>query len=396
MNRTVGAAAVAIILAIACGNSAQAQLTDLQGNPIDGPRGIETLDQDRAAPGSVPTPNQSYLAKQQQVVVASCMSSLIRELSNTSDWAAGIWTHPRTVVSSPTAWRVTDQSIFLFPRDPRAPHPRITFSNARWDPNASKVTYGEKKVAQDVDVNSAGNTKLIRNDSDAVVHVTYTVTESETNSYASTVTHGLTMNMSVSSETTVGGSYLGVSAEEKVTAEFGVETTSEESQEKSQEGTTEQSVNVEFDAAPAHYYLVTITKEHAVSYQAFTIDGIMDYDIAFKMPGNEGGRLGSHYPGNTVTTTGGIAGFLQFVYGFDTNYPSMQGFYDASYARTKNGIACVADNARRRIQVSGTNQASLESNVDYHIEGLGTSIPDHLKNLPVEDAGDLTTGVDAQ
>ena len=157
-------AAVAIMLAVACGNSAQAQLTDLQGQPIDGPRGIETLDQDRAPFGSAPTPNQSYLAKQQQIVVASCMSSMIRELSNTSDWASGIWTHPTTVVSSPAAWRVTDQSIFLFPRDPRAPHPRVTFTNARWDPDASKITYGEKKIAQDVDVNSAANTKLIRND----------------------------------------------------------------------------------------------------------------------------------------------------------------------------------------------------------------------------------------
>ena len=382
---------IAALVAIACGGAAQEQITDLQGQLIDGPRGIETLDQDRAAPGSAPTPNQSFLAKQQQVVVASCMSSMIRELSNTSDWAAGIWTHPTTVVSSPAAWRVADQSIFLFPRDPRQAHPRITFSNARWDPTASQITYGEKMIGQDVDVDSTGNTKLIRNDSDAAVHVTYTVMESETNSFSSSVTHGLTLNMSVASETTVSGSYAGVSAEEKVTAEFGVERSTEESREKAQEGTTEQSVNVEFDAASGHYYLVTITKEHAVSYQPFVIDGIMDYDIEIQMPGNEGGRLGIHYPGNTVTTTGGVAGFLQFVYGFDTNYPSMQGFYDASYARTKNGIACVADNARRRIQVSGVNQASLESNVDYHIEGLGRTIPDHLKHLPVEDAGDVTT-----
>ena len=390
MKRIFGSALVALLLVAAC--NMRAQQTDLQGNPIDGPRAIETLDQDRAALGSAPTPNQSYLVKQQQIVVASCMASMIRELSNTSDWASGIWEHPTTVVSSPVAWRVTDQSIYLFPRDPRAPHPRITFTKARWDPNSSKIVYGEKKIAQDVDVNSTGNTKLIRNDSDTKVHVTYTVAESETNAFSSSITHGLTMNMSVTSETTVSGSYAGVSAEEKVTAEFGVETSSEESQEKSKEGTTEQSVNVEFDAEPGHYYLVTITKEHAVSYQPFTIDGIMDFDVEIQMPGNEGGRLGSHYPGNKVTTTGGIAGFLQFVYGYDTNYPSMAGFYDASYSRTKNGIACVADPNRRRIQVSGVNQASLESNVDYHIEGLGTSIPDHLKHLPVVDAGDLNSG----
>ena len=386
----------AALIAIACGDAAQAQLTDLQGQPIDGPRGIETLDQDRVAPGSAPTPNQAYLVKQQQIIVASCMASMIRELSNTTDWAAGIWDHPRTVVSSPTAWRVADQSIFLFPRDPRQPHPRITFSNARWDPYSSRITYGEKRIAQDVDVDSTGNTKLIRNDSSTTVHVTYAVSESETNSFSSSVTHGLTLNMSVASETTVSGSYAGVSAEEKVTAEFGVETSTEESREKAQEGTTEQSVNVAFDAQPSHYYLVTITKEHAVSYQSFVIDGIMDFDVEIQMPGNEGGRLGSHYPGNRVTTTGGVAGFLQFVYGFDTNYPTMQGFFDASYSRTKNGLACVADPNRRRIQVSGVNQESLESNVDYHVEGLGDTVPDHLRHLSVEDAGDLTTGGGAQ
>ena len=204
MKRSIYAAAVALILAVACGNSAQAQLTDLQGNPIDGPRGIETLEQDRAAPGSAPTPNQSYLAKQQQVVVASCMSSMIRELSNTTDWAAGIWNHPTTVVSSPTAWRVTDQSIWLFARDPRAPRPRVTFTNARWDPTASKIVYGDKKIAQDVNVDSTGKTKIIRNDSDAIVSVKYEESEDVTNAFSSSsITHGLTMNMSVSSETTV-------------------------------------------------------------------------------------------------------------------------------------------------------------------------------------------------
>ena len=73
-----------------------------------------------------------------------------------------------------------------------------------------------------------------------------------------------------------------------------------------------------------------------------------------------------------MTTTGGIAGFLAVRVWVRYELPKHAGFYDASYSRTKNGIACVADNARRRIQVSGVNQASLESNVDYHVEGLGT------------------------
>ena len=45
MKRSIYAAAVALILSVACGNVAQAQLTDLQGNPVDAPRGIETPEQ---------------------------------------------------------------------------------------------------------------------------------------------------------------------------------------------------------------------------------------------------------------------------------------------------------------------------------------------------------------
>ena len=64
----------------------------------------------------------------------------------------------------------------------------------------------------------------------------------------------------------------------------------------------------------------------------------------------------------------------------------MQGFWDAAYTRTKDGINCVLDPDRRRVQVSGTNQANLESNADYTVESLGQSVPDHLAHLPVEDA----------
>ena len=319
------------------------------------------------------------------------MASMIHELSNTAKWSPGIWTHPHTVVSNPTAWRVTDQSVHLYPTRDHVSWTKIRFTNARWDPTASTVVYGEKKVAQDVNINSSGKTKLIRNDSESIIVVKYAESESVTNSFSSSITHGLTLDMSVSSETTVSGSYAGVSAEEKVTAEFGVETTSEESQAESEEGTTEESVEIEFEAEPGKYYLVTITKEHKTTYQPFTIDGIMDYDIEIITPGNEDGRLGKYYPGKHVTTTGGVAGFLQFVYGYDTNYPAMVGFWDASYRRTKNGIGCVADPNRRRIQVTGVNQESLESNVDFHVEGLGGTVPDHLKDLPVLDAGEVNS-----
>ena len=91
----------------------------------------------------------------------------------------------------------------------------------------------------------------------------------------------------------------------------------------------------------------------------------------------------------SVLQVQGLQGYEQFVRGFDTDYPKMQGFYGSAQSRTKTCIAYVLNPDNRRVQVSGTNQTSLESNADYHVEGLGTDIPDHLAHLPVVDAEDL-------
>ena len=247
-------------------------------------------------------------------------------------------------------------------------------------------------MATDANVASSGKTKIIRNDSDSVVTVSYDETEAVTNSFSTSITKGLTLDMTVSSETTVSGTYAGVSAEEKVTAEFGAETSTEESREKSEEGTHEETISIDFDAAPHQYYLVTITKEHETTYTDFDIDGVMDFDVTLGLGGRHGGHAEHYYPGDTVKLTGGMDGFEQFVRGYDTDYPSMQGAYDHFYSRTTNGINCALDPNRRRITVSGTNQAQLEKNVDYRVQSLGGSIPDHLQHLPVEDADDLAGG----
>ena len=363
-----------------------AQTWDLQGEITDGARDIETLGAQSANPAA---PNQSYLVKQMQGVVAGCLGPMIWELSNGAP--DGTWV--RTVVHTPTDWRITNQ-IYHYRgvvRGQAYTGAYVKFSKARWDPEASAINYGPKRVAQNVNVENAGKTKLIKNDSNADVDVSYDESESITNAFSTSVTQGLTLDMTVSSETTVSGSYAGVSAEEKVTAEFGVEKSTEESREQSEEGTKDESLGIAFTAAPGNYYLVTITKEHEVTYQPFSIDGVMDFDVEIGWGSEGGGRQRARRPSNTVHLQG-VAGLEQFVRGYDTNYPSMAGFWDAAGTRTKNGINCVLDADRRRIQVAGTNQASLESNADYQVESLGHSVPPNLRHLPVEDAGDVGGG----
>ena len=159
--------------------------------------------------------------------------------------------------------------------------------------------------------------------------------------------------------------------------------------EESEEGTHEETISIEFDAQPHNYYLVALTKNHAVTYQPFTIDGVMDFDMELDIRG-PGGRQRHRNPGNVKVQ--GVQGLQQFVYGYDTNYPQMQGFMDEAYTRTKNGLNCVMDPARRRLQISGVNQASLETDADYRVQSLGGTIPDHLGHLPVKDANELTGG----
>ena len=370
------------------------QLYDLQGNPVDGRRPIELL-----AGASAPQPNQSYLAKQMQYRLAACICNIVNDLSGLTISIPGPWHQPWNSVVEPNDWRKNHQRFELkgWPskKDGRwGWGAYVQFSNARWDPDHSKINYGRKRAAQDAVVSSAGKTRLIQNDTDGPLHVHYSESESLTNSYSTSVTQGVTLDLTVTSETTVSGSYGGVDAEEKLTTEFGVSTSKEETHDKATEGTSDSALEIEFDAEPGEYYLITITKEHATTYQDFRIDGIMDFDIeiGFGEGHDPVGRQDKYYPGSPVKVVG-IDGFRQFIYGFDTSAPKIHGYYPKhAWARVQNAVNRILDPAMRHIEVSGTNQASLESNADYHVEPLGKTLPGHLAHLPVEKAGDLADG----
>ena len=279
-----------LAVSLACALSSQVPLTDLQGQALTGPRPIEALNALRVGGGSAPTPNQSLISQSKcRTRMAACIASVVQELSNYARVSPSAWQVPDNVLWKPIGWRIQHQHFDYRPVPGKdhndGPYASVTFSKARWDPTYSKVNYGTKRIAQDVKVSDSAKTKVVQNDSDVSVLVTYTESEAITNAFSTTVTHGLTLDMTTSSETEVGGEYAGVSAKETLTLEFGVTTTDEETREESQEGTSEAAINIEFDAEPRQYYLVTITKEHATTYQPFSIDGVMDFDITIQMPG---------------------------------------------------------------------------------------------------------------
>ena len=335
------------------------------------------------------TPNQSYLVKQMTSKLAACFASFLHEVNNCTEWVPAAWVKPMDVVLYPTEWR-KDKMLLWFRRKAGygGPLNSVEFTNARWDPGKSKLHYGPKRLAKNVQVADNAKTKIIENSSDVEVNVSYEESVEITNSFATSITEGMTLDVTATSETTVSGEYMGVSAEEKVTLEMGISTSKEESKEESEEGTNAEALAIEFTAKPRSFYMIEITKEHQTTYQDFQADGVMDFDVKFHLQGNNRARLWNFFPGNNVSLTG-INGVDQFMKGFDTNYPKMEGFWAKCYGRTKNGINKIIDPNMRRLSIKGTNEATLESNADYKVELLGNKVPAGMDHLKIVDAKDL-------
>ena len=337
---------------------------------------------------SAPIPNQSYLVKQIENKMAACLAALIHDLGAPNVWLPSAWNNAGSLIHTPVHWRKDSQvfSAILYPGH-GSNHPEIQFSNVRLPPGSGSIEYGQKRVAQKVLVNDDGKSKIVENKTDVPISVAYEEAEEVTNSYGSSITKGIVLDMSIDTETTVSGEYAGVSAEEKVSTHFGVSKSEEESRQESHEGTTSEALSIAFEANPRQSYLVTIHKEHETTYQDFSINGIQDFDLTIRLHADHQ-RNQKYCPHGTVNLVG-IEALMQFVFGYDTNYPEMQGYWNKAVSRVRNGINWIAQPENRRIQASGTNEANLEDNVDYKVEQLGGSIPDSLAHLPVVNALDV-------
>ena len=333
------------------------------------------------------SPNQSYVVKEMQLKLAACFAAIISEIGGSAPFIESAWKNTSRVLAPAGSWRKENQQLRFWGGRGSS----VTFSNARWDPDKSDIHYGAKRLAQNVEINEDENSKVIKAGTD--LHVAYEESVELTNSFSSTVTEGMTLDItaSVTSETTVSGSYAGVSAEEKVTASFGVDSSKskEESKEQAEEGTKAQNLSIDFDAEAGHYYQVLVSKEHETTYQDYDIRGVMDFDTEIDFGRSTKSHLSCCKPKGTVKLVG-FAGIQQYLYGYDTDHPEMKDFIKNCYGRTTNAINVLFDQRLRTVSIKGTNQASLESNAEYSVEKLGNTIPEALAYLPVKNAEDLS------
>ena len=349
---------------------------------------------------TVPTPNQSYLVKNMEAKIAACLGVVMADLgANITGRSHDVAPYkPYDLIYYADGWR-KDSESFAFRRHQasRSPLSEVRFVMPRWDSQHSDIKYGKRTLDQNVNENDPSKSKVIRNNTDDLLHVAYEESVELTNSFSSSITKGVTLDISedmeVASEQKVTGEYAGVSAEVGLSEKFGISKSksqsSEEGKEKSEEGTKSETLAIDFDAKPRVYYLVEVTFEHEKTRQPFDIDGIMDFDFAlvFNDPIHSGphGRL---FKGTTKIS--GVDGLEQWVYGFDTDHPEMHGYYEHAPANVKAAVEWIRDPQNRRIQVSGLNFASLDSNAEYNVEELGDHVPSALGSLPIQNAIDVT------
>ena len=343
-------------------------------------------------------PQQSYLVKKMEGRMAAAIGALMFDLGANVTGAnlSQPWRDPFKTCYYPVGWRIDNQH-YDYRRHSHGVLCKMWFRNARWDQSASDLNYGPKTVDSKIDERDTGKTKIIRNDTDGVLHVAYSESVELTNSFSSSITKGVTLDVTESaelaSEQKVSGSYAGVSAEVSVSEKFGISRdkskSTEEGKEESKEGTTNESLAIDFDAAPHTYYLVEIKKEAEQTSQPYDINGIMNFDIELHFNNVIGGNQAHFRPHDKVITLVGIDGLEQFVQGYDTRYPSMEGYWSKAAGWAKHAIEWIDDPENRRIQASGISHANLQSNADYDVETLGKSVPDELAHLPVVNAQDV-------
>ena len=338
----------------------------------------------------VATPNQSFLCKHMEFRIAAALAVFLQDLGYNvaSSWLA-YKENPGSSIFYPSGWRKDSQHFDVRPSGQRkASTVEISFRNARWDGTKSNIKYGEVTLDHKVIESNAAKTKIIKNGTDGEVHVSYEESQELKNSFSSSVTKGVTLDMTKTKDasadvsTTAGAEVAGVKAEVSMAAHLGVSESKSESQsselgrEKAEEGTRSESIAIEFDAKPHSNYLVSVTYQNEQTRQPYDINGVMDFDIVISPQDRywQDKANRRYRPHGNIKLTG-IAGLIQFISGFDTNYPGMYGYWHYAPGQVKNAIDWIQNPENQRIQISGINQASLDSNASYEVKLLGSDIP---------------------
>ena len=162
----------------------------------------------------------------------------------------------------------------------------LQFSKIGYDPAASQITYGTAKTLSTELPDLPGHDYIydLRNVSEPG-EFSQTDKIELNRSRSVSITKGLTVNASVESETTIGGSYAGVSLEQKIKATLGVAKTTEETRaaEASTSITAEHTFSVPLAAGKATRIHLSAASTRAV--RPIDIDAVATWSVTVTLRG---------------------------------------------------------------------------------------------------------------
>jgi len=285
-----------------------------------------------AAQQEPPVVPESYILKQRQHDFANNVWQWLNETSQAyvrNEWHDG----SRADCSS---WTPEKQRC-IFAGNWESGPPWIEFSKPFYSPDTT-IVYGSPVPVKDVDENVAGQAADADNRGGAKdFNYELARTFALENTVSSTYSQSYEIDVTLSSKTTIEGSYYGVKFEEELTATLETDFTQSESQTKSFVETRTQEVKETVVVPPYSHYIIRFAERQATNNVPYTVRGVFDWAFCVGIPNYPVGGRGWIFrqtwangnPGwknNEICFTS-ITDFRQAVYGYNPAWPHVPNGY---------------------------------------------------------------------
>ena len=272
-------------------------------------------------------------------------------------------------------WRKDNQVVdFRYDHHDGRHSEYVLFSDAFYSPD-SDFTEGTPQILENVNLKVDGKSKIFDNSRGGdPIHIAYEEAVELENSVSTSLNTAFTFDTTATSETTVSGSYAGASLEQKLALEVHAGFSKEEGKDTEESKTEAETVAIEFDCHPGGIKLLEVNKDHKRELIPTAGLFILDFSIKMKMyhwwkkaPGT---KFRPHNVGNFKVDS--VEGLLQFAQGVDTNFPSMEGFWnDRSTPQSlRDSLSRLLDPANRSYTLDADKMRILENNATYTVTDL--------------------------
>ena len=377
-------AALAVLATVAAGCSGASSGPEAQAERFEPPASYLA-----AAPDDPVVP-LSYLIKQRQVAWAADSAYVWQDLIDSCSVA-----HPIDARD----WTTSDMHLTV--GAPNGTPVKLTFTKVGWDPDHTDITYGPVTRLKSVDKTFAGAGFLILlsgSEEPLSVDQTQTVTEDASRS----TTFENETHFDIGSETTVGGSGFGISAEQKFSAAFGEKFDTTKQQSESTDHSVEK--HIEYEAEPQRDTLLLLTTDSSTYRGALTVTGTPEWTVKaewdnggiwqfcqgpgwgpFHDPHNAGLRCHNHKCAASWTLTE----MQEMLSGVNTDWSGMADYKpgyvpltnrgDSKFVPVKPHIDNLFDPGKRHIEWHGEQTYSTDGIVDITVTDVTGQDPDAVQ-----------------